>query len=154
MCHILNFTDPNPDRPQCHLAPIAAWADKIRFRMRWSAPLHYVGSVDDHPSQTCAFPGRHGWAGKKGGNVLGAIRNTTGLLNDWTTRSQNNARMDAFVNDDAANEALKFLVHFMGDLHMPLHLTSRDRVGNSVKVRFGGRITSAYHPVLSQPHLC
>ena len=154
MCHILNFTDPNPDRPQCHLAPIATWADNVRFRMRWSSPLHYVGSADDHPSQICAFPGKHGWAGNKGGNVLAAIRNTTGLLNDWTARSQSNARMDTFVNDDAANEALKFLVHFMGDLHMPLHLTGRDRGGNSVKVRFGGRITSTCHSDLSQPYLC
>ena len=62
--------------------------------------------------------------------------------------------MDTFVNDDAANEALKFLVHFMGDLHMPLHLTGRDRGGNSVKVRFGGRITSTCHSDLSQPYLC
>jgi hypothetical protein len=27
--------------------------------------------------------------------------------------------------------ALRYLVHFMGDLHMPLHLTGRDRGGNN-----------------------
>jgi hypothetical protein len=26
--------------------------------------------------------------------------------------------------------ALRFLVHFMGDIHMPLHLTGRDKGGN------------------------
>ncbi|KAF8067549.1 phospholipase C/P1 nuclease domain-containing protein [Lyophyllum atratum] len=137
LCAILNFTSPDPSQPPCHLAPIAAWADRVRYGMRWSAPLHYVGALDDHPSQTCVFPGNRGWAGAKQHNVLGAVRNVTDILEDYT--------MDASVSDGTANEALKFLVHFLGDLHMPLHLTGRDRGGNSQKVRFGGRTTSA-HP--------
>ena len=40
------------------------------------------------------------------------------------------------------NEALKFLVHFYGDLHMPLHLAGRARGGNGIKVLFDGRHTS------------
>ncbi|RDB18622.1 Endonuclease 2 [Hypsizygus marmoreus] len=133
VCNILNFTSTNPDEPQCHLAPIAAWADQIRYRMRWSAPLHYVGALDDYPSQTCVFPGERGWAGRQGGNVLGAVRNVTNILEDWQESS-----------DNAANEALKFLVHFLGDLHMPLHLTGRNRGGNGNKVRFDGRITNLH----------
>jgi len=46
--------------------------------------------------------------------------------------------------DDAANEALKFLIHFMGDMHMPLHLTGRDRGGNSNKVLFNHRQTNLH----------
>lgn len=139
MCTVLNFTSHNPNEPQCHLAPIAAWADKMRYKMRWSSSLHYVGALDDHPSQTCVFPGKRGWAGRKNINVLGGVRNVTNLLEDWVDHeTRTNSR------DDVANEALKFLVHFMGDLHMPLHLTGRDRGGNSNKVRFGGRITSKH----------
>ena len=133
ICEILNFTSTNPHEPECHLAPIAAWADKLRYKMRWSAQMHYVGALDDHPSQTCAFPGDRGWAGRRSINVLGAIRNTTGLLEGYVNRER-----DVY----AANEALKFLVHFLGDLHMPLHLTGRDRGGNSIKVLFDGRQTS------------
>ncbi|KAF8056652.1 phospholipase C/P1 nuclease domain-containing protein [Lyophyllum atratum] len=136
LCDILNFTSPDPTQPPCHLAPIAAWADRVRYGMRWSAPLHYVGALDDHPSQTCVFPGRRGWAGAKAHNVLGAVRNVTDILEDYTT--------DAGVSEGTANEALKFLVHFLGDLHMPLHLTGRDRGGNSQKVRFGGRTTNLH----------
>jgi hypothetical protein len=47
-------------------------------------------------------------------------------------------------DDGRANEALKFLVHFLGDMHMPLHLTGRDRGGNSDKVLFDGRVTNLH----------
>lgn len=62
--------------------------------------------------------------------MLSAIRNTTGWLEEGY---------------DGAEEALKFLIHFVGDLHQPLHLTGRDKGGNGAKVRFDGRITSKYH---------
>ncbi|KAJ6538814.1 phospholipase C/P1 nuclease domain-containing protein [Mycena vulgaris] len=142
MCAILNFTSTNPNEPQCHLAPVATWADKLRYKMRWSASLHYVGALDDHPSQTCAFPGTRGWAGKQGGNVLGAIRNVTNILEDSVYYGKA-GRMSS-SQYDLANEALKFLIHFMGDMHMPLHLTGRDRGGNSVPVLFSGRQTNLH----------
>jgi hypothetical protein len=36
LCSIL------PAEAKCHLAPIAAWADTIRGRMRETAPMHYI----------------------------------------------------------------------------------------------------------------
>jgi hypothetical protein len=87
-------------------------------------------------SQTCAFPGDAGWNGRDGANVLGAVRNVTGILEDYVTRGT------VAGPDGLAEEALKFLVHFVGDMHMPLHLTGRERGGNGIKVRFDGRITS------------
>ncbi|PFH48080.1 hypothetical protein AMATHDRAFT_81934 [Amanita thiersii Skay4041] len=142
LCAVLNYTSRNPDEPQCHLAPVAAWADRFRYRMRWSASLHYVGAVGDHPSQTCLFPGEQGWAGKDGANILSATRNVTNLLGQF----MNGHDTDITLRDDlgAANEALKFLIHFMGDLHMPLHLTGRDRGGNSDRVLFDGRQTNLH----------
>ncbi|KIK63756.1 hypothetical protein GYMLUDRAFT_83728 [Collybiopsis luxurians FD-317 M1] len=136
ICDILNYTSTNPDEPQCHLAPISTWADRFKYSMRWSAAMHYVGAKDDYPSETCAFPGERGWAGSKDINVLGGIRNVTSLLDAWVDGQS--------TNSDIAEEALKFLVHFVGDLHMPLHLTGRDRGGNSIKVRFDGRQTNLH----------
>ncbi|KAF5337655.1 hypothetical protein D9758_012999 [Tetrapyrgos nigripes] len=135
LCTILNYTSTNPNEPQCHLAPISTWADRFKYRMRWSAALHYVGARDDYPSKTCAFPGEHGWAGSTDKNVLGGIHNTTYLLDEWTQGTS---------SVHVADEALRFLVHFIGDLHMPLHLTGRDRGGNSVKVLFDGRQTNLH----------
>lgn len=82
--------------------------------MRWSAPLHYVGGKGDYPPNTCVFPGDQGWAGAKDINVLAGIRNVTGLLVGYTESEGRD------VSIDQAQEALKFLVHFVGDLHMPV----------------------------------
>jgi len=121
MCTVL------PNYASCHLAPVAAWADKIRPFHPWSAHMHYIGDVKDHPGQYCAF-GENGWEDERN-NVLAAVRNTTLWIQEQRAGEE---------------EALKFLIHFIGDLHMPLHLTGRDRGGNDVKVRFDGRITNLH----------
>ena len=123
---------------------MATWADKIRFRARWSAPLHYVGATGDHPPDNCLFPGTDGWAGHPRGNVLDAIQNVTSILSDFVSTSGATASADAGVQ-----EALKFLIHFVGDMHQPLHLTGRDRGANGVKVTFEGRETSTFSVIFS-----
>ena len=122
MCSIL------PDYAKCNLAPVAAWADRYKYQMQWSSQMHYVNGVGDHPGEKCVF-GEEGWQGRPGINVLSAIRNTT----MWLEKG-----------NPGAEEALKFLIHFVGDLHQPLHLTGRERGGNGVKVRFNHRITSEH----------
>ena len=84
-CSIFNFTSTNPDEPPFHLAPIASWADRVRYlpRCRWTAPLHYAEGKDDYPSETCAFPGGRGWVNGPGKNLLAAMRNMTDTLQDW-----------------------------------------------------------------------
>lgn len=139
LCSILNFTsNPNPNEPECHLAPIATWADRVRYlpQYRWTASLHYVNGKDDYPSETCAFPGSGGWKGARGKNLLSGIRNVTGILQ---TSDGEEEEIGSPVN-----EALKFLVHFIGDLHMPLHLAGRERGGNGIHVLFDGRQTNLH----------
>ncbi|THH31011.1 hypothetical protein EUX98_g3190 [Antrodiella citrinella] len=123
--------------PPCYISRVATWADQVRRQpqYRYTASLHYIGAVDDHPSQTCTFPGEGGWAGKTDANVFGAIRNVTGVLEDYTLGMVDHAR---------AEESMKFLIHFMGDMHMPLHLTGRERGGNGAKVTFDGRVTNLH----------
>jgi len=116
-----------PSYAQCHLAPIATWADRVRRYYHWSSHMHYIGDVDDHPSDRCSF--REGSWEDPDANVLSALRNST----KWIQHGY-----------PGQEEALKFLVHWFGDLHMPLHLTGRDRGGNSMKVRFDGRITNLH----------
>ena len=123
---------------------MATWADKIRYDARWSAPLHYVGATGDHPPDNCLFPGTDGWDGRPRGNVLDAIQNVTSILSDFVSTSGATASADA-----GAQEALKFLIHFVGDMHQPLHLTGRERGANGVKVTFDGRHTSTFSTLLS-----
>jgi len=123
--------------PPCHLASIASWADKVRGSpaYRYTAPLHYVGALDDFPGESCAFPGPRGWAGRRDMNVLAAVGNKTAIFADFLSGEQ---------GLQEGEEALKFLVHFVGDMHMPLHLTGRERGGNGAKVTFDGRVTNLH----------
>ena len=131
LCSILNPTDPGTS---CSLASVASWADEIKRKKPWSSQMHYVNPVADHPPQLCLFPGAKGWEGKTDVNVLGAIRNTTDLLGRWVQEGSN-------PEDLVASEALKFLIHFVGDLHMPFHLVARAQGANEVFVRWGTRKT-------------
>ena len=45
---------------------------------------------------------------------------------------------DKKASQDERREALKFLVHFVGDVHQPLHAVERARGGNDVEVVFLG----------------
>ncbi|KAN0087967.1 Phospholipase C/P1 nuclease domain containing protein [Tylopilus felleus] len=97
--------------------------------------LHYINAVDDYPSAVCAFPGSNGWGGRTHINLLHGIRNTTAGLG-WNTDDDD---IPSWVKD-----ALKFLIHFLGDMHQPLHLTGRNCGGNGDKVAFDGRTTNLH----------
>ena len=96
-----------------------------------------ASAVDDAPPDECAFPGTHGWQGRETGNVLAALGNVTNVLRDF-------AKGERRV--DAAEEALKFFVHYMGDLHQPLHSSGREKGGNGARVTWNGRVTSESPP--------
>ncbi|KAG9311857.1 phospholipase C/P1 nuclease domain-containing protein [Chiua virens] len=145
LCHILDY------KGACHLAPVASWADNIRrlAKYRWTGPLHYVGAVDDYPSQTCAFPGEKGWEGRTHINVLHAIRNTSTVLHEFEVGRKASAvpiidKRNREDVPDYVQDALKFLIHFVGDMHQPLHLTNRNRGGNDDKVAFDAHTTNLH----------
>src|SRR5882672_5025159 len=104
-------------------AEVANWADQIRRERRSTAPWHYVNI----PIAATTFdPNRDG---KNGNNVIAKIAEFERVLSD-----KNAAKADRA-------EALKFLVHFVGDLHQPLHCADRDgdKGGNARLVFFGDR---------------
>lgn len=39
---------------------------------------------------------------------------------------------------ETRSESLKFLIHFIGDIHQPLHVSGRGKGGNDASVRFNG----------------
>ncbi|GAA6052173.1 hypothetical protein JCM3770_001254 [Rhodotorula araucariae] len=119
-----------------HLAPIASWADRVRMVPEyrgWSGPLHYTSWEGDHPPEVCSWPGTGDSTGEKGrwhsdNDVLHAIAN-------YTTRLEHNPH---------DWESLRFLIHFLGDVHQPMHLTSRERGGNGDPVMWEGRRTNLH----------
>lgn len=110
--------------PQCALKNMrdaSVWADCVRRdNLRWgyTAPWHYQG----HDICTSWVPD----AACANGNCVSAqVDRNAALLADKT------------LPDHIRLEALAWLVHFTGDLHMPLHSGSRDDLG-------GNRIAAAY----------
>jgi hypothetical protein len=103
-----------------HLYSIASWADDIRRERRETAPWHYVdiplgGKYDSR--RDCALPDSC---------VVTKIDYFLKVLTD-----KNAPR-------DQRAEALKFIVHFVGDIHQPLHAVKEAKGGNGARVRFLG----------------
>ncbi len=117
------------DEPNPSLAAVASWADRIRGEdgWRWTAPLHYVNF--DEPG--CSLDLRRNCP--EGRCVIGAIeRYADDLANRSLSRRQR-------------AEALKFLVHFIGDIHQPLHASDRpDSGGNEFQVHLDGQGTNLH----------
>jgi hypothetical protein len=110
------------------LADIASWPDQIQddpaLATLWKQTrgLHYIdfitGDCNYVPPRDC----------RDGRCVVAGIEHYVQVLGD---RSQ---------SDDARRQALKFVVHFVGDIHQPLHGGSRDdKGGNTFQVQFEGK---------------
>lgn len=109
------------------LADIANWADQIRPQHRETAPWHFVdipiSASGYDPARDCAT----------GDCVVVKIDQFTATLQD-----RNAAPEDRLT-------ALKFVVHFVADLHQPLHASDNgDRGGNEIRVTFDRRRTNLH----------
>lgn len=108
-----------------YLADIASWADDYRLTSAgsWSAPLHFIDAQDNPPSSCNVDYNRD--CGSSGCSVS-AIANYTQRVGDGRLSSEQTA------------EALKFLVHFVGDITQPLHDEAYEVGGNDIKVTYQG----------------
>jgi len=115
------------------LADIASWPDQIQDDparadlWKQTRPLHYVdfrhGDCNYTPPRDC----------QDGLCVVSGLQHYVAVLGDPTQ------------SDAARGEALKFVVHFAGDIHQPLHAGSRDdKGGNTYQVQFNGKGTNLH----------
>jgi nuclease S1 len=103
--------------PDPTLAGVSVWADEMRETNPWSAPLHYVRIRD----RSCRFDAARDCT--DGGCVVGAIDRYARQL------------ADRRAPDVQRRHALKFLVHFVADVHQPLHSGYRpDKGGNAFQI--------------------
>ena len=107
------------------LAGIATWADEVRDEPRWrhTARWHWVNLPRENP---CSYvPARD----CRGGDcVVGAIERQLAIL------------ADRRKGDAERRIALKFVVHFVGDVHQPFHAGfGADRGGNDTQLQFDRR---------------
>lgn len=114
-----------------HLDQVSSWADEIRPQRKEANPWHYVDiPLTEHsydPARDCP----------KGDCAIDAINRYRVILSD---KSKSTAER---------REALKFLVHFVGDIQQPLHGTENagDHGGNKVLVNYFGQTQSGKYPL-------
>lgn len=109
------------------LGELGLWADRIRSDEAYadSRPWHYMNIADGVPLADYRHPPE--------GDVLWAIDHFSARLGD--------ERLD----DASRAEALRFLVHFIVDVHQPLHVgRAADRGGNEIVLRFDGERTNLH----------
>jgi hypothetical protein len=109
------------------LVQAATWPDEIRSDPAWgqAAPWHFVSLDDDESYETAPK--------SPGGDVVEAIGRFTRVLQDPRAEAARKI------------EALRFLVHFVGDVHQPLHVGRRDdRGGNAIQVAWFGESTNLH----------
>ncbi|MDG2527057.1 S1/P1 nuclease [Stenotrophomonas sp. HITSZ_GD] len=117
--------------PTPTLAGIASWADELREHDpdlgKRTSPWHYVNLAE----HDCAYdPPADCPDGKC---VIAALNQQTALLAD---RSQ---------PLDVRRQALKFVVHLVGDIHQPMHAGyARDKGGNDFQLQFNGKGTNLH----------
>lgn len=87
--------------------------------------LTYVADARDSPPKTCGihYPSDCGDKASDG-CIITAMANYTALF------------MDPSTDDETRQEALKFVLHFVGDIHQPLHVEDAYRGGNEIHVCF------------------
>jgi hypothetical protein len=113
-----------PDRT---LVSIASWADEIRRGRPETGPWHYIDIPIHQPHLDMARDC------PKGDCVIAQITEFEKVL------------QDPAADPVKRREALMFVVHFVGDMHQPLHCSNNDdRGGNSVRVQFFDRTTNLH----------
>lgn len=113
------------------LADVSTWADEVRNEPEYksTAPWHYINlplglSYSDFQKQV---------EGMSEANVFSALHQQEQIVTDKST-----TREQKIV-------ALKFIVHFVGDLHQPMHVSrAEDKGGNTIQLNYNGQGTNLH----------
>jgi hypothetical protein len=96
----------------------STWADDVRGD-RKNGPWHYIDIPRGAPRESL-----EGFCGKEG-CVIRAIAEQVAILKDQSANGAKRA------------EAVRYIIHFVGDLHQPLHSTTNaDEGGNCVPLKY------------------
>jgi len=115
-----------------YLAGVATWADSVRYTKwgRFTATFHFIDAKDRPPGSCDVDLARDC---KASGCVVTSVANYTAQL------------LDGALPAVRREQAAKFVVHFLGDIHQPLHAEDVLRGGNGIKVAWGGRELNLHH---------
>ena len=113
------------DTSTSYMANVASWADDYRETTAgaWSAPFHFIDAEDNPPTDCNVDYDRD--CGSTGCSIS-AMANYTQRVGDGRLSAEN------------VQEALKFIIHFVGDLTQPLHDEAYEVGGNDIEVTYQG----------------
>ncbi|KAK1780042.1 S1/P1 nuclease [Copromyces sp. CBS 386.78] len=120
------------DNSTTYMGNIASWADSFRSESGngWSSGFHYVNGHDAPPPESCDLILPEDCPPE--GCIVSAIGN-------YTERVQNQK-----LSAEQRTQALKFIIHFLGDIAQPLHTEAFGGGGNNVTVTFQGYKTNLH----------
>ncbi|KAH7631288.1 S1/P1 nuclease [Sordaria sp. MPI-SDFR-AT-0083] len=120
------------DKSTTYMGNIASWADSFRYEEgnAWSSGLHFVNGHDAPPPESCHLILPEDCPPE--GCVVSAIGN-------YTERVQNKE-----LAAEQRTQALKFIIHFLGDIAQPLHTEAFGEGANNVTVFFDGYKTNLH----------
>jgi hypothetical protein len=118
---------------QDYLAGVATWADSFRYSKwgRWTAGFHFIDAKDSPPTY-CGIDYERDCK-KEAGCVVSALHNYTLRL------------LDTDLSPGERAMAAKFVIHFISDMHQPLHTEDVARGGNGIPVLFDGVRLNLHH---------
>ncbi|MCJ1446984.1 MAG: hypothetical protein MMC23_007492 [Stictis urceolatum] len=116
------------------ISDAALWPDKgIRWRRPETKQWHFIDARDDPPNtcgvqfkRDCTHDGTPGC-------VVSAIKNMSNTI------------LDPHSTSTQLREATMFVMHFLGDIHQPLHTEYLDRGGNDISVCFDAACGRSHH---------
>jgi len=112
------------------MADSATWADDLRKERPEASPWHYIDIPRNAPRSALAES-----CPASTGCITSALQHQIELLRSGETDAR--ARADA----------LRFIIHFVGDLHQPLHcVTFNDMGGNCLPIDFFGNAPVEKNP--------
>ena len=114
------------------ISEAALFPDKIRYipSFAYTRAWHYIDAQDSPPYE-CGINVTRDCAVATG-CVVSAIANHTARLADGTLPLWQRG------------QSLRFVLHFIGDVHQPLHTEAEDRGGNAYEVVFEGKRTNLH----------
>ena len=112
------------------MSSASTWADDVRYsdEYAWSYTLHWVNPVHSPPS-SCSFDYDRDCVNDF--CVVSAVQNFTDQLAGrlWCP---------------SEGDALRFLIHFVEDMHQPMHVCGIHTGGNDFDVKFYGSSTNMH----------
>ncbi|KAG9521167.1 phospholipase C/P1 nuclease, partial [Aureobasidium melanogenum] len=119
----------------------AAWADDYAHTTEgaFSYQWHWIDSADKPPHYCNVYYHRDC---SEGGCVVSAIANQTQILRDCIQKVKSGDLVGG--GDLQCSYALKWVVHFLGDIAQPLHASGVAAGGNGIEVVFANQTTELH----------